>query len=206
MRFYIPNPPKVLLPENNTYTIRFVDNTMVVDDGVNTESYVANAAPYVKSACDLDTDVSTFVTAVMENEFREALAERLAVYDEEATANCFMWYDESNDQWFDWTKTLSQARGPLTDNGLNIYPAYTIYVPNQDNGQGWYEISCLPVVITVQETGDVYRLNLPTGAVLQCDSSDGTVLQWIVDGKETDSASVGGSALTNLTLSVTKSE
>ncbi len=202
IRYYIPNPPKNLLPQNNTYTLTYVDDMIVISDGTYTESYASDAAPYATHACTLEENVAPLIIEASETYLSAALAERLAEYHPETTVTCFGWYDATTTMWYDWEKKLSSAT--LVDGGLNLYPAYTIYVPENDGAREWYEISSLPVLITIEETGELFCLNLPAGATLNCVSSDGAVIQWVVNGTKTDTASAGHGTLTNLTLSVTK--
>ena len=202
IRYYIPNPPKNLLPQGNTYTIRYVDDMLVISDGTDTDSYASDAAPYATHACTLEENVAPLIMEASNNYLAAALKERLEEYHLKTTVECFFWCDATKMQWFDWEKKLSSAT--LVDGGLNLYPAYTIYIPEYDNAQGWCEISCVPLLVTVEETGELFCLNLPAGATLNCESSDGTTIQWVVNGTKTDTASVGHGTLTNLTLSVTK--
>ena len=205
IRYYIPNPPKNLLPEGNTYTISYVNNTLVIDDGTNTDNYSSAAAPYATHACTLEANAAPFIMEATDAYLSEALASRLKVYHSEAIVKeCFFWCDATAAQWFDWEKKLSSAT--LTDGGLNLYPFYSIYVPEQDGVREWYEIACVPVLITVEETGEVFCLNLPAGATLTCKSTDGSTIQWLVNGEKSDMAAAGHGTLTNLTLSVTKSK
>ena len=203
IRYYIPNPPKNLLPEGNTYSISYVNNTLVLDDGTNTESYSSVAEPYATHACTLEENVAPFIMEATETYLPEALGERLKVYHPDAVVRkCSFWSDAEKGQWFDWEKKLSSAT--LTDGGLNLHPLYVIYVPEQDGVREWYEISCVPVLVTVKETGELFYLSLPAGATLKCQSADGYTIQWIVNGETSDTAAAGHGILTDLTLSVTE--
>ncbi len=153
-----------LLPEGNAYSISYVNHTLVLDDGTNTESYASDAV----------------------------------------IRKCSFWSDAEKGQWYDWDKTLSVAK--LIDGGLNLHPLYVIYVPEEDGVREWYEISCVPVLVTVEETGELFCLSLPAGATLNCKLTDGTTVQWVVNGEKADAASAGHGILTCLTLSVTKAE
>lgn len=162
VRFCIPNPPKDLLQQNNTYTLTYVDGMLVIGEGENAVSYAADMSPYMSVACDPDMDVSPIIITASEEYLPEALAVCMAEYHSETTINCFGWYDATATMWFDWTKYLKDA--VLTDGGLN----------------------------------------LPAEATLNCVSSDGGLIQWVMNGTKTNTTSVGHSTLTNLTLSVTK--
>ena len=176
---------------------------LVISDGTNTDRYSSEAEPYATHACTLEEDASPYIMEATNDYLPAALAERLKVYHSGASiTKCFFWCDATATQWYDWEKKLSSAT--LVDGGLNLYPAYTIYVPEDDGAREWYEISCVPVLVTVEETGDLFCLSLPAGAVLNCESTDGTEIQWIVNGTKTSTASAGHGTLTNLTLSVTK--
>lgn len=167
-----------------------------------TDSYAANITPYAVDKCSLDTDVSPIIVSATENYLATALAGRLAEYGAEAAVECFGWYDATNTMWFYWEKFLSDAM--LENGGLNLYPAYTLQVPAQLEGAKPDEISCVPVLITVEETGEFFCLNLPEGAKLTCVSQNGNVLKWKQNGTETDEISVGRSMISLFSLSVTK--
>ena len=191
-----------MLPPGNAYTVSYVDNMLVISDGTNTDHYASDAAPYATHACTLEENAAPLIMEATENYLPEALAERLEEYHTGTTVNCYFWCDATKTQWFNWEKKLSSAT--LTDGGLNVYPAYTIHVPEWDGVRSWYEISCVPVLITVEETGELFCLNLPAGATLNCVNSDGNVIQWVVNGAKTGTNWVGHGTLTNMTLSVTK--
>ena len=203
IRYYIPNPPKNLLPQGNTYTITYENNMLVISDGTNTDYYAADAAPYAVHACTLEENAAPYIMEATNNYLSAALKERLQVYHPDAIVKkCYFWCDATKTQWYDWEKKLSSVT--LVDGGLNLYPAYTIYVPENDGVRGWYEISCLPVLITVEETGELFCLSLPAGATLKCESTNGTMIQWVVNGGKTDTNYVGHGTLTDMTLSVAK--
>ena len=201
VRYYIPTPPQTLLTENRTYTISYENNQIVLSDGTTHDYYVA-ATPYTTTPCDLDTDVTSYAAEVAD-ELSEVLATRLQEYHADTTVQFLLWYDLAGGKW-DYTWVPPLANATLTDKGMNLYAGYEITVPYAEGDPDGYRVSCLPVVITVQETGTVYCLSLPSEATLQCASSDGTTLQWIESGTGTDSAYIMGSSLTQLTLSVTQ--
>lgn len=189
--YYIPLPPKNILPSDKAYTVTYSKGELTLRTAESTDTYKANVNPTVTNPATLETDAGPLIMAVTEKQFQDTLAKRLAEYGEGTTANCFGWYDAGRNMWLDWTRYLRDAS--LEDGVLKLYPAYTVHAPA-------YNISCVPVLVTVEETGEVFCLSLPEGSALKLDG--GSV--WKENGTETESVNVQYSTISQFTLSVGK--
>lgn len=189
--YYIPLPPKNILPSDKSYTVTYSKGELTVSTAESTDHYKANVAPTVTDAATLETDAAPLISAVTKKQFQDTLAKRLAEYGEGTTANCFGWYDTGKNMWFDWTRYLRDAT--LEDGMLRLYPAYTVHAPA-------YNISCVPVLVTVEETGEVFRLSLPEGSALKL--TGGAV--WKENGANAETIQVQYSTISQFILSVGK--
>lgn len=187
--YYIPIPPKTILPSDKSYTVNYSAGVLTLATADSTDSYKANTAPAVTDAATLETDASPLISAVTENQLPEILDGRLAEYGEGTTAKCFGWYDTTKKMWFNWTQFLRDAA--LEGGVLSLYPAYTVQGPA-------YSVSCVPVVITVEETGEVFRLSVPEGSALKL----GAGLKWKESGTAADTVTVQYSSISQFILSV----